>query len=265
MKYLILILGFSFSRVLPLHADDLVKNCKPEKTSQQLPLATKNVVEIEEAANAYISSSIVNTTYNTFKKNGKWQSTMGPLTTRRGGLACDNTVTGMKYHQGDYRHWYMAPSDSLTILGMKACAKSGRGEPSCSENWNLCGRKVRVTCLTPAYCGNPGDASLVSQINDKRPPSNNYLPEIFVEELTQKFGKNPKVPKSVVLYITDFCPANHSNNIQSNQCQGPQIDLSTSSYLMMAKTNKQGFINSNATVSMELLAPDDQTPPGPEY
>lgn len=209
--------------------------------------------------------SIINTTDNTFFANGKWQSTMGALTTERGGLACDNTVNDMRFHQGDYRHWYVAPSDSTKLPGMKKCSKDSRSEPSCIENWNLCGRKVRVKCLDDEFCGQSGEPSLIAQINHHNPPTNNYLPGVIVKELTQTLGKSPKVAKSVVLYITDFCPAEHSNNKKNRQCQRAQVDVSTSAFLMMGKMNPQGYINTNVDVSVELLDAKDPTPAGPEY
>ncbi len=247
-----------------VHTEETTSTCPTSNTSPQ-PINKSLEKELETTAQYLVSTSIVNTTDNTYKKSGKWFSNMGPLTTRRGGLACDNTVRDMKFHQGDFQHWYLAPSDSISILGMKKCAKTGRGEPSCSENWNLCGRKVRVACLASTYCGTAGEPSLVSKINNNTPPTNNYLPDYFVKELTAKYGQNPKIPKSIVLYITDFCPANHSNNIKNDQCQGPQVDLSTSAFLLMGKMNRQGYINSNTNVSMELLPENDPTPVGPEY
>lgn len=210
-----------------------------------------------------VTMSIVNTTGNTFVENGEWQSTMGPLNTERGGLACDNTVSDMKFHNGEYRIWHLAPSDSIAAFGIKKCAKGTNGEPSCSENWGLCGRKVRVTCLNSKYCGEVGGSSLVSQINNGNPPTNNYLPKHFVDELTQRLGKNPNVADSVVLYITDFCPARHSLNMRKGQCQKPQVDISTSAFLLLGKTDEQGYINTNMKVSVELLDANDPTPVGP--
>lgn len=211
--------------------------------------------------------SIVNTTDNTFLKDGTWQSSMGALSTVKGGLACDNVAPDMKFHKGDYRLWYLAPSDAKNFLSMKKCSHNIQGkdsEPSCFENWDLCGRKVRVKCLDPEFCGKSGEPSLVSQINTHAPPVNNYLPNIIVNELSQALGKNPKTAGSVVLYITDFCPAVHSNNIKSQQCQRQQVDISTSAFLMLGKTNAQGYINTNLDVSVELLDPNDATPVGPE-
>ncbi|ATX82925.1 hypothetical protein Ga0123462_2090 [Mariprofundus ferrinatatus] len=212
-----------------------------------------------------IPMSVINTTDNTFIMDGKWSSTMGALTTKRFGLACDNTVSDMRFHHGDYRHWFVAPSDSPALLGMKKCSKDSQSEPSCIENWNLCGRKVRVKCLDDEFCGQSGEPSLIAQINDNNPPTNNYLPGGIVEDLTQALGKRPKVAKSVVLYITDFCPAEHSNNIKSRQCQRAQVDVSTPAFLLMGKTNPQGYINANVEVSVELLDSKDPTPVGPEY
>lgn len=209
--------------------------------------------------------SIVNTTDNTYREDGKWHSKAGPLTAHSGGLACDNTVSDMRYHSGEYFHWHIAPSDSAALLGMSKCAKNANGEPSCSENWQLCGRKVRVRCLDGEFCGQSGEASLLSQINHRMPPINNYLPSVFVDELTRAVGKHPRAAPSVVLYITDFCPAAHSINKRNRQCQGPQVDISTSAFLLMGKTNAQGYINTNVKVSVELLDADDPTPAGPEY
>lgn len=209
--------------------------------------------------------SIINTTENTFISDGKWQSTMGALTTERGGLACDNIVNDMRFHQGDYRHWHVAPSDSIMQMGIKKCSINPGAEPSCFENWDLCGRKVRVKCLDTEYCGQSGEPSLIAQINAHHPPANNYLPSVFVDELTQTLGKAPRVAKSVVLYITDFCPAEHSNNKKSRQCQRPQVDISTSAFLLMGKTNPQGYINTNLDVSVELLDAGDPASVGPEY
>ncbi|PJA31771.1 MAG: hypothetical protein CO187_07565 [Zetaproteobacteria bacterium CG_4_9_14_3_um_filter_53_7] len=209
--------------------------------------------------------SIVNSTDNTYFADGKWQSTMGAMTTKRFGLACDNTVKDMRLHQGDYRHWFVAPSDSTRLSGMKKCSKDSQSEPGCSENWNLCGRKVRVTCLDDEFCGESGETSLIAQINNHKPPTNNYLPGVIVKELTRTLGKSPKVAKSVVLYITDFCPAAHSNNKKRKQCQRAQVDVSTAAFLMMGKKNRQGYINTNVDVSVELLDSKDPTPVGPEY
>lgn len=258
MKY-ILLLFISFS----ILAEDAGVNCLKTNTPKVL---NQEVTNLALTAQLTMRMSIVNTKDNTYKKNGVWQSSMGPLSRHRGGLACDNTVRDLKYHNGDYRHWFLAPSDSVGALGMKKCSKNENGgEPSCFENWQLCGRKVRIKCSDPRFCGKSGGESLISQINDKNPPANNYIPDIIVEELTQKFGAHPKIAKSVVLYITDFCPAEHSNNIKNNQCQGTQVDISTSAFLMMGKTNRQGFINTNSDVSIELLAPNDPTPVGPEF
>ena len=209
--------------------------------------------------------TIINTTENTFQKDGKWHSNAGPLSARFGGLACDNTVGDMRFHTGEYLHWHIAPSDSTPLPGMRRCLKNPDGEPSCSENWSLCGRKVRVRCVAGDFCGKAGEPSLVARINHGRPPVNNYLPGFFVDELTRKFGRSPPVAASVVLYITDFCPAEHSNNKQARQCQRPQIDVSTSAFLLLGKTNEQGYINSNTRISIELLDSDDPSPAGPEY
>jgi hypothetical protein len=161
--------------------------------------------------------------------------------------------------------WHVAPSDTTKILGVNKCAKNATGEPKCSENWSLCGRKIRITCLDSRFCANMEKDSLLKRINDKAGIANNYIPEFFVEEMTKKFGANPKIPKSIVLYITDFCPAEHSKNKKNGTCQGPQVDMSTSAFLMMGKVNHENFIDSNTPVSMEMLAPGDTTPAGPEF
>lgn len=212
--------------------------------------------------------SIVNTTDNTFLKNGSWQSSMGALTKAKGGLACDNIAPDMKFHRDDYRLWYVAPSDAEGFLGMKKCSPnkySNKSEPSCFENWDLCGRKVRVKCLDTEFCGNLGEPSLASKINANAAPVNNYVPEIILTELSKTLGKHPKTAESVVLYITDFCPAEHSNNVRSNQCKRQQIDISTSAFLVLGKANDAGYINTSVDVSVELLDADDPTPAGPEY
>lgn len=214
---------------------------------------------------AIVPMSIINTTDNTFLTDGTWQSTMGPLSNQFGGLACDNTVGDMRFHTGNYRYWHIAPSDSISLMGLKRCSKDSSSEPSCSENWNYCGRKVRVKCLDPEFCGRSGGASLLSQINRNKRPENDYIPTVLVDELTQKVGRHPKTASSVVLYITDFCPANHSENRKNHQCQGPQVDISTSAFLMLGKTNEEGYINSNIKVSIELLDEHDPTPVGPKY
>jgi len=226
---------------------------------------SSTILDTDGADWGIMKMSIVNTTDNTFFADGKWKSTMGALNADRFGLACDNTVNDMRFHHGDYRHWFVAPSDSTKLQGMKKCSKDSQLEPNCIENWNLCGRKVRVTCLDDKFCGQSGETSLVAQINNHNPPTNNYLPSVIVKELTQALGKSPKVAKSVVLYITDFCPAEHSSNKKSNQCQRAQVDVSTAAFLMMGKTNPQGYINTNVDVSVQLLDSKDPTPVGPEY
>jgi hypothetical protein len=215
-----------------------------------------------------VALSIVNTTENTFLKDGVWQSDMGPLTAHKGGLACDNVAQDMQFHRGEYRLWHVAPSDAEGFLGMKKCSPNTQGknsEPSCFESWSLCGRKIRVKCLDPEFCGNPGEPSLAAQINTNAVPRNNYVPEVIVNELSEAVGKHPKTAESVVLYVTDFCPAGHSYNIKNNQCQGPQVDISTAAFLVMGKANKAGYINTRIDVSVELLDPNDTTPVGPEY
>lgn len=227
----------------------------------------KNILPGQHAPGKHghgVPMSIVNTTDNTRYVNGAWQSDMGPLTTQQGGLACDNTVEDMRFHAGEYMYWHIAPSDSMSSLGMVACSPNEQGEPSCSENWHLCGRKVRVKCVDPEYCSKPGQPSLASVIRKRNAVQNNYIPGFFVDELTQLYGRNPKPAESVVLYITDFCPSQHSSNRANKQCQGPQVDISTFAYLLMGKPNEYGYINSNMRVAVELLPPGDPTPVGPE-
>lgn len=235
--------------------------------AKQIPTETQKKDKITKRE--WIAAmSIVNTTDNTFVKNGAWQSSMGALTKTKGGLACDNVAPDMKFHRDDYRLWYLAPSDAEGFLGMKRCSpnqQSKKKEPSCFENWDLCGRKVRVKCLDPEFCGNIGEPSLASKINANEAPVNNYVPEIILTELSKTLGKHPKTAESVVLYVTDFCPAEHSNNLKSNQCQRQQVDISTSAFLVMGKANDAGYINTSVDVSVELLDSDDATPAGPEY
>jgi hypothetical protein len=257
MSYILIYIFFLNSSI---KADDV--SCTDIKTINTFDT---NISEIKKTVESTVPMTIVNSTDNTYKKNGSWRSTMGPLSNRKYGLACDNTVRDMRYHTGEYSHWFIAPSDSFTALGMKKCKKSSNGEPGCSENWSMCGRKVRVNCNDSTWCGRAGEETLVSQINRSVPPVNKYLPAVFVEELSMKLGSAPKVPKSIVLYITDFCPADHSSNIKNGQCQGPQVDISTSAFLLMGKTNKQGYINTNTSLSVELLEANDPSPIGPSY
>jgi len=212
-----------------------------------------------------VRMTIVNTTGNTYKADGKWLSTDGPLSNRPGGLACDNTVNDKRFHSGEYRYWHVAPSDATALLGMRKCAKSANGEPGCSENWHLCGRKVKVRCLDYEFCNLGGGPSLLSRINNNEHPVNNYIPKVFVDELSLLLGQHPKAATSVVLYITDFCPSAHSGNKLRRQCQRPQVDVSTSAFLLMGRTNEEGYIDTNLEVSVELLDADDPTPAGPLY
>lgn len=239
-----------------------------------VPVLKPKPVEVVEPAKKKLNPewvaalSIVNTNENTYLNNGVWESTMGPLSTSRGGLACDNVAPDMRYHTGDYKLWYLAPSDAEKFLNMKKCSPNTQGkrsEPSCYQNWDLCGRKVRVKCLDTEFCGKRGELSLASNIEAGMPIVNNYLPMVFVKELSQLLGAKSKAPDSIVLYITDFCPADHSNNIKLNQCQRPQVDISTSAFLLLGKANKAGYINTGLDVSVELLPPDDATAVGPEY
>jgi hypothetical protein len=248
----------------------LLSACQTPVQNDPVPkkVTADNKVSRHHHKESIAALSIINTKDNTFQKNGVWQSDMGPLTPHKGGLACDNVAQDMQFHRGEYRLWHVAPSDTEGFLGMKKCSPNTQGkntEPSCFESWSLCGRKVRVKCLDPEFCGNPGEPSLAAQINKKDTPRNNFLPEVIVNELSEAVGKHPKTAESVVLYVTDFCPAGHSYNIKNNQCQRPQVDISTAAFLVMGKANKSGYINTQIDVAVELLDPNDPTPVGPEY
>lgn len=211
------------------------------------------------------TSSIVNTTYNTWEKDGRWEATMGPLNPRKGGIVCDNVDE--KFRTGDYALWFVAPSDVMPELGLKRCGPNPHGgEPSCVENWQLCGRKLKVQCKAGSrWCGTPGQPSLLSDYNAARIPVNNYVPDYYVKQTSLALGSSPVVPDSVVLYITDFCPSAHSHNQASGHCQKPQLDLSTAAFLLLSQQNAQGYIDSQLDLEVTLLSEDDQTPAGPQY
>jgi hypothetical protein len=94
---------------------------------------------------------------------------------------------------------------------------------------------------------------------------NNYVPDYYVKATTEALGAAPPVPKAVVLYITDFCPAAHSENQASGHCQKAQLDLATSAFLLLSQQNAQGYIDSQLDLEVELLPEDDSTPAGPVY
>lgn len=222
-------------------------------------------------AKAWARGSVINTTYNTTFENGRWKATMGPLTDFFGGLACDHRASeegdAEKYRKGDYAVWFIAPSDAMDMLGLKHCSTNPYGgEPSCVENWNLCGRKMRLRCKAGStWCANPGSQSLLADINSGRKPRNNYIPDYYVQRTQERVGPRPSVPHSVVLYITDFCPKEHSENKKGGQCQGPQVDVSTPAFLLLAKQNQQGYIDANVEYEVEMMDEGDRTPAGPEW
>jgi hypothetical protein len=65
--------------------------------------------------------------------------------------------------------------------------------------------------------------------------------------------------------VTDFCPQNHSQNIPSGHCQGPQVDISASAFLLFGKQSEHGYIDGNLEYQVELLDENDPTPAGPEW
>lgn len=211
------------------------------------------------------TSSIVNTTYNTWQKDGRWEATMGPLNPHKGGIVCDNVDT--RFREADYALWFVAPSDVIPELGLQRCGPNPHGgEPSCVENWQLCGRKLRVQCKVGSrWCATPGMASLLSDFNADRIPINNYVPDYYVQKTSAALGSSPLAPDSVVLYITDFCPSAHSSNQSSGHCQKPQLDLSTAAFLLLSQQNAQGYIDSQLDLLVELLPEGDPTPAGPQY
>jgi hypothetical protein len=227
--------------------------------------------EVPRGQHSWAEGSIINTTFNTWWKDGRWESDMGPLTTFEGGLACDHKARdegfARKYREGDYAVWFVAPSDLMDKLGLRRCGPNAHGgEPSCYENWDFCGRKLRLTCK-PGHpgCAEPGSPSLLAEMNKGRVPQNNYIPEIYRQKAQERVGHEPSTPRSIVLYVTDFCPQGHSQNTPSGHCQGPQVDISASAFLLFAKQNAQGFIDSNLEYDVELLDQHDPTPAGPEW
>lgn len=223
------------------------------------------IADIPKSAPLSATSSIVNTTYNTWEKDGRWEASMGPLNPKKGGIVCDNVDE--KFRTGDYALWFVAPSDVMPELGLKRCGPNVHGgEPSCVENWQLCGRKLKVSCKVGSrWCGTPGKPSLLADYNAARIPVNNYVPDYYVKATTEALGAAPPVPEAVVLYITDFCPAAHSENQASGHCQKPQLDLATSAFLLLSQQNAQGYIDSQLDLEVELLPEDDNTPAGPLY
>ncbi len=225
-----------------------------------------------KAQSAYgVQGSIINTTYNTYYQNGRWEATMGPLTPFDYGIVCDNIAFSegnpRKYREGDYAIWFVAPSDAIKSLGLQSCDlnKNG-GEPSCVENWQLCGRKLRVSCRSDSpWCNRPGQTSLLAEMNRGRLIRNNYIPSYYQDLTSKAVGMTPNAPKSVVLYITDFCPLQHSENSRSGHCQGPQLDVSTSAFLLMAKANDDGWIDGGLSYDVSLLPQWDDSRPGPEW
>lgn len=247
-------------RSLPLSL--LFMSCAPSSLKAE---------EVSRGQKSWAKGSIINTTFNTWWKDGRWESDMGPLTTFEGGLACDHKARdegfARKYREGDYAVWFVAPSDLMDKLGLQRCGPNAHGgEPSCYENWDFCGRKLRLTCK-PGHpgCAEPGSPSLLAEMNKGRVPQNNYIPEIYRQKAQERVGHEPSTPRSIVLYVTDFCPQAHSQNIPSGHCQGPQVDISTSAFLLFAKQNAQGFIDGNLEYDVELLEQSDPTPAGPEW
>lgn len=224
-----------------------------------------------ERGGTWAKGTIVNTTANTWWKNGRWESDMGPLTSFEGGIACDQRARELgnprKFREGDYAVWFVAPSDMTNQLGLKRCTPNVfGGEPTCSENWDFCGRKLRLTCKEGhPGCAQPGTPSLLAQINKGEGPRNNYIPEFYRQATQQLTGLEPTTPRSIVLYITDFCPHNHSQNSPFGHCQGPQMDVSASAFLLMGKQDNQGYIDGNLEYQVELLDENDPSPAGPEW
>ncbi len=218
-----------------------------------------------------VHGSIVNTTYNTYYKNGRWEATMGPLTPYQYGIVCDNVAIAQgqpnKYREGDYALWFVAPCDGLASLGLKSCgANKNGGEPSCVENWQLCGRKVRIQCRSDSpWCNTIGSPTLLAELNQGRQLRNNYIPWYYQDLTTRYVGRTPSTPKSIVLYITDFCPAQHSENKATGHCQGMQLDVSTSAFLLLGRANEQGWIDTGLKYDVRLLPEGDASQPGPEW
>jgi hypothetical protein len=86
-----------------------------------------------------------------------------------------------------------------------------------------------------------------------------------VKKTTEALGAAPTVRDAVVLYISDFCPAAHSQNQASGHCQKPQLDLATSAFLLLSQQNAQDYIDSQLDLEVELLPEDDSTPTGLLY
>ena len=238
--------------------------------SMSAALTAEEFVQNRSNPSASARGSVINTTYNTSYKEGRWTATMGPLTDFFGGLACDHRAMekgdGDLYRKGDYAVWFIAPSDAIQMLGLKHCGPNPYGgEPSCQENWDFCGRKIRLSCQQGnAYCASPGSPSLLADINSGRGPKNNYIPDYYVQRTVERVGTHPSVPQSVILYITDFCPKDHSENSKSGNCQGPQVDVSTPAFLLLARQSN-GYINGDVPYQVELLDAGDQTPAGPQW
>ncbi len=234
-------------------------------------LVSTGSAHAEDDSRLAVKTSIVNTTYNTFETGSGWEATMGPLTKNFGGIACDNVAAqqgdAKKYRNDEYAIWFVAPSDNIAQLGIQRCARNPYGgEPSCQENWNFCGRKLRIKCQSGArWCAPAGQTSLLSEIVNGKRPINNYLPEYYIDKTKAAVGASAPVPRSIVLYITDFCPAGHSENSKTGQCQTPQLDISTPAFLMLGKQNSQGYIDSGLELDVELLSEGDASPVGPEF
>lgn len=216
-------------------------------------------------------TSIVNTRANVTQSENGWISDMGPLNPAFGGIACDNKAGAegdwQRYRRGDALLWFIAPSDTMQEFGLKLCGPNKHGhEPTCEENYQLCGRKIRVRCSPGSpWCARAGEETLLSQISRGEVPVNNDAPDYYVNETRRAVGEGAKVPTSIVLVINDFCPKGHTVNIRNGACQVPQLDISTSTYLMLGVENAQGYTHTDLGLNAELLAPDDQSSLGPEY
>jgi len=224
-----------------------------------------SILAADSGSTTWAKGSVINTTDNTWNDNGDWQSTMGPLNKNKYGIACDGA--GSYDYRSSNQLWFVAPSDSFPKFGIKTCgANPNGGEPSCSENYSFCGRKVRVSCKSGnPWCGIPGQQSILAKIKAGSPPTNNIIPQYYIDQTANQLGSSPNVPKSVVLTIVDFCPAGHSANKASGACQGPQLDMSAAAFLLLGKENAQSYIDTNLDVNVELLTAGDSTVPGPQY